>query len=281
MRYVQLERLRILEGWEDRSRQASKEIESLAPDQRKAAINARSEVWAGLKPALRKLSHNKCWYCETRQERSDNVVDHFRPKNRVAECPDHKGYWWLAFDWRNYRFSCTYCNSRRKDQNTGAIGGKQDYFPLLDEKARAYSPDDDINAEQPCLLDPTRATDPGLLWFQQDGQAVPRYGEAEKPLLHERAYKSIELYHLNYADTLECRKALFNEVNRLVMHGRRCFDRLENGHQMDHLADHSLEKVMRDMAEMLNERAEFSSAAKAYLHGFREDEWVEAILTSF
>ena len=101
------------------------------------------------------LSDDKCWYCESKQIRLDRHVDHYRPKNSVAECADHPGYWWLAFRSYNYRYSCTYCNSRRVDQRSGQAGGKADHFPLRDESRRAFSPDDPIDDEQPTLLDPT------------------------------------------------------------------------------------------------------------------------------
>lgn len=280
MRYIDLDDLKLPEGWEDRAQQALEEVRGLQLSQRKQAINARSVIWRDLKEALKKLSHGKCWYCETRQERSDNTVDHFRPKNKVAQCANHEGYWWLAFDWHNYRFSCTYCNSRRKDQDGGS-GGKQDHFPLLDEEKRAYSDQDDLDVERPCLLDPARATDPRLIWFREDGQAAPRYSEDERPISYQRADVSIRLYHLNYTDTMERRRVLYREVKRLVKNGDKCFDRLEDGDQVDDLADDSLDKVMRDLAKMVGESAEFSATARVYLLGFRDHAWVEGVLATF
>jgi len=70
-------------------------------------------------PSLEQLSREKCWYCETKQERSNMAVDHFRPKSGVAECAAHPGYWWLALAADNYRFACTYCNSLLKDGEAG------------------------------------------------------------------------------------------------------------------------------------------------------------------
>lgn len=280
MRYIDLDRLRLPDGWEDRARHALEEVRALPPSQRKQAINARSPIWRELKELLKDLANGKCWYCETRQERSDNAVDHFRPKNEVARCADHDGYWWLAFDWRNYRFSCTYCNSRRTDQNESS-GGKHTYFPLLNEENRAYSEQDSLDAEYPCLLDPTRATDPGLLWFREDGEAEPRYSADEKPVRHQRADVSIRLYHLNLTDTVERRRGLYNEIKRLVKNGDKSFDRLEDGDQIDDLADDSLNKAMGDLARMANEGAEFSAATRAYLLGFRNRAWVEEVLATF
>jgi hypothetical protein len=127
--------------------------------------------------------------------RSDNAVDHYRPKSRVAECPKHPGYWWLAFDWTNYRFSCTFCNSLRRDDQTESLGGKKDRFPLRDESRRAFGPDDTLDDEEPVLLDPTWFGDPPILWFDEDGRATENPSVAsEGSFPHARATVSIEAY---------------------------------------------------------------------------------------
>jgi hypothetical protein len=158
------------EGWEDKAKEAYETVLAVSPEGRSGAINRFSHLWTQLKDILHSHFHGKCWYCEAIQERSDNAVDHFRPKNKVFECPKHGGYWWLAFKWLNYRYSCTFCNSRRLNKD-GVAGGKHDHFPLEEEQKRAYTPEDDLDAEQPLLLDPTCPADPGLLWFDEDGQA--------------------------------------------------------------------------------------------------------------
>jgi uncharacterized protein (TIGR02646 family) len=157
MKFIDLRNFTLPEGWEGRVQKAREEIAALGDNTRAAGINERRTVWADLKELLGSLSHKKCWYCEARQERSDMQVDHFRPKNRLSEegCADHPGYWWLAFDWRNFRFCCTYCNSRREDPRTGTKGGKADRFPLREEARRCRTPEDILSDEQPVLLDPT------------------------------------------------------------------------------------------------------------------------------
>ena len=101
------------DGWEEKAKEAYETVLALSPEERSGAINRFSHLWTQLKDVLQSHFHGKCWYCEAIQERSDNAVDHFRPKNKVFECPKHGGYWWLAFKWLNYRYSCTFCNSRR------------------------------------------------------------------------------------------------------------------------------------------------------------------------
>src|SRR5207249_9483579 len=111
-------------GWDERARQALLEVSAIPNAERHTAINDRRDIWTALKPGLEKLAAKKCWYCESREVRSDKHVDHFRPKNRVNEvgCEKHPGYWWLAFEWKNFRYSCTFCNSRRVDKATGSAG---------------------------------------------------------------------------------------------------------------------------------------------------------------
>jgi 5-methylcytosine-specific restriction endonuclease McrA len=279
MIYVPREGLKFPENWEERVHKAQEEIKDLTPEERIKRINACAFIWHELKRELEKCSHHKCWYCESNQDRSDNNVDHFRPKGRVAECSDHEGYWWLAFEWTNYRFSCTFCNSRRKDLETSESGGKGDYFPLLDESKRARSPSDKLEEEQPLLLDPVKTTDPGLLWFDQNGLAVPKFSSKDRPILYRRAIKSIELYNLNYYKTLKKRSELYKDILKLVRAGDRYFNGYANG---DSDLEYALDQVYDRLRIMLNEKAEFSAATRSYLLGLRNDnrEWIDAVFTT-
>jgi hypothetical protein len=135
-------------------------LEGASPDDTKIIlselreeIGRHSHLWAELKRDLAKLSCGKCWYCESRENRSHLAVDHFRPKSGVTECRTHPGYWWLALAFENYRYACTYCNSLLRDVETGGIPGKGTHFPLIDETPRLFRPQD-ANGESPCLLDP-------------------------------------------------------------------------------------------------------------------------------
>lgn len=150
MRYIDLSKLTFPEGWIKIAKDAKTEANN---DIKK--INKKSHVWSEIKSYLEKLSFDKCWYCECKQIRSDNAVDHFRPKGRVANTePKHIGYTWLAFDYENYRYACTYCKSKRKNSDTDETEGKGDEFPLINESKRAYIESDNIKLEKPILLDP-------------------------------------------------------------------------------------------------------------------------------
>ncbi|MDJ0839198.1 MAG: hypothetical protein QNK37_21960 [Acidobacteriota bacterium] len=74
-----------------------------------------------------------CAFCQDglNHWKHESEVEHFRPKKRVAEAPDHGGYWWLAYDFRNMFLSCSHCNKHFK----------QDHFPLDDGSTRAHFSD--------------------------------------------------------------------------------------------------------------------------------------------
>jgi uncharacterized protein (TIGR02646 family) len=240
-------------------------------------INLQSEIWSSLKDILARLSNGKCWYCESRNLRSDNAVDHFRPKNKVVECPTHEGYWWLAFSWENYRFSCTFCNSKRRDREGGTVGGKHDHFPLAREEDRVFDEGGDLTREDPLLLDPATPGDPLLLWFMESGMAAERYSEANNRLGHLRAKTSIELYHLNHVDLVEARKALFVEIRRLVKEGDSHLSDWDHG---EHAARIAFNGVVENILGLLSSSADFSVSARNMIMGLRDINrpWLESIL---
>jgi uncharacterized protein (TIGR02646 family) len=280
VRHIDIEELlpHLPVDWEKRAKEALEEVRNAPPDKRSATVNKHARLWHELGNKLGLLSDNKCWYCESREIRSDNPVDHFRPKNRVDGCVGHDGYWWLAFDWHNYRFSCTYCNSRRKDRIGGTTGGKHDAFPILDEAKRVYSETDPISREDPELLDPTNRADPGCLWFEEDGRVVEKYNERQQPVLFRRACTSIELYHLNHVATKEVRKALFRKIRQLVDNGKVYFENWQAGNQA---AQVGLDSVIGDLRELINKKTGFSAAARAMLLGLRDAEhpWIDGVIT--
>lgn len=118
---------------------------------------------------LETLFHRKCAYCESHFRATGPVdVEHYRPKGGVEEDSSHPGYWWLAAKWTNLLPSCNDCNRRRKHR-TATLGmnyqllasskkqlsGKLDAFPIRGKK-RAACPSDDLDSEDPLLIDPTR-----------------------------------------------------------------------------------------------------------------------------
>jgi uncharacterized protein (TIGR02646 family) len=238
---------------------------------RKAAITAKNTLWSDLSDLLAEQSNGKCWYCESKELRSDNPIDHFRPKGKVVECPDHQGYWWLAFDWSNYRYACTYCNSRRVEADSA--GGKHDHFPL-------FTPPDwnkcqaDTNVEKPMLLDPTKANDCKLITFNQNGEACPNESDTLSDAF-KRADKSIELYHLNHKNTTRARKQIHQEIRQLVASTNELF---EQGLNAQSIAIESNIKNLIKKIRTTCKSTQFNTAAKLYLSQFDSHQWVKEIL---
>ncbi|EBH9978696.1 hypothetical protein EHH62_20325 [Salmonella enterica subsp. arizonae serovar 40:z36:-] len=199
MRYIDSSRLRLPDGWLGRASSAKEAVANGAsPDD-------YSSIWRELKNGLADLSNDKCWYCEMSIPRSDNAVDHFRPKGRVSDASnEHTGYRWLAFEQSNFRYACTFCNSRRKDIDGGTVGGKADRFPLLDESQRVYTQGSILN-ERPYLIDPCEIGGWRLLGCKREnGKPCASSDEQELKL---RAEVSIEIYHLHHEPTCKLRHA--------------------------------------------------------------------------
>lgn len=96
--------------WCRKAESLTEKLKRLTPEERKKLIE-KNNIWGELKEWLLQLSHGKCWYSEAKEIYSFYDVDHFRPKNRAKQLDgtERDGYWWLAFDWRNYRISGTAC----------------------------------------------------------------------------------------------------------------------------------------------------------------------------
>ena len=259
MRYINKDQLQLPDDWQLRSNAAIAD----GPEK----ISDHSNVWRDIKPALMDLSHNKCFYCEIIQERSDGTVDHFRPKSK---------YPWSAFRHSNYRFACTFCNSVRTDRESGETGGKGDSFPLLDEARRATCYEEE-KRESPILLDPCEPDEPGLIDFDQSGSPVPVYSEEEHPGRYRRANESIRFYHLGHSDLVDARKTLAVTIEHKIEAADELFPQTESGNAA---IDNSFAEHVRTLASCISEDAELSAFARRILAGHRHIQWVDSLLCS-
>jgi len=155
---------------------------------RAAGKGPNSDVWKQAKPQLRIESGGKCAYCEGKAAHvAHNDVEHFRPK---------ADYWWLAYCWDNYTYSCQLCNQKFKGANF-PIGGPHLVPPALPQGATpqqiealvgSLGPDPlDVtavkahrkllkpeNAGLPDPYDPGKSPEKLFVWF-----ADPLIGEVE------------------------------------------------------------------------------------------------------
>ena len=277
MRYIDLEALVPPDGWVERAdvalQQLREEIgraegEAVAAGEdpveaRRAAIRAgcavasRRRVWRDLAASMAVLGDDKCWYSECKNPGSDKEVDHFRPKGGVVEDSGHEGYWWLAFDWRNLRYACQWCNQRRRDRVNETGGGKGGHFPLQAGSPRAYSEDDDYGDERPILLDPVDPNDWKLLTFSPDGRATP--AREEGTVEHERARRSIDVYHLHCREMVAGRKSIATRIARVVREMEMVLARIAQPGQRG-----LYRSRVEELLDLIRADAEYSGAARAY-----------------
>lgn len=263
---MQRSKLSMPTGWLQRA-QVAKQAVAAGDDP-----NNHSNIWRDLKDGLASLLNDKCWYCESPIDRSDNAVDHFRPKNRVSDAINpHVGYRWLAFDPSNFRYACTYCNSRRLGVNTA--GGKADRFPLVDEETRVYS-EGAIDQEYPMLLDPCDLTDWKLLGCHQEN-GLPCATSAED-IPKQRAEVSIEVYHLNYEPTCKRRHAAAVQLMADIDDAKRFFELAtrDQSRRVDFI------KVAERLRQAIDRDAPFSGDMHFLMRGQRHTShpWIQDLL---
>lgn len=153
-----------------------------------------------VKDDLLKMQHNKCCYCESRfSATSYGAVEHFRPKGAVqqrkGEAKLFPGYYWLAYKWTNLLFSCEKCNTSHK----------RILFPLECSGKRARNHHDDLDAESPMFIDPSRDDPEKHLRFR--GEAIES--------LTERGAATVRGLGLRRDDLEEARREKLSTVRSL------------------------------------------------------------------
>ncbi len=237
-------------------------------EKRDAIIDRKSSQkhWSSLKNELKKLSYGKCWYSEARDIYSYYHVDHFRPKKRAIDDitgtrVERDGYWWFAFNYKNYRLS-------------GGVGNtlKADYFAVKSNCATC--PEDDCEDEQIYFLDPTRKNDPKKLTINEDGEIKPS-NSVETHWDHLRAKYTIRKLDLNFPDLLAARHLKWNICNRIVNE----IDILDAEYQASPSArrEERLDNKLDEVRRLIAPCAELSATARACLRASRRD-WALAIL---
>lgn len=266
MIYVDLGKVDVSGEWLAEATRLTHALMDASAEDRPTIIGQHEGVWRDLKRVLALVSHGKCWYCESLQNRSDNAVDHYRPKGRLAEDTAHGGYWWLSFNVENYRFSCTFCNSRRRDVERSTAGGKQDHFPVIDEQARARAPSDSLAAEQPLLLDPCRVGDVVLLWFDDGGQATVHPAYEGDVAAVARIAASRDIYHLDHGDIVRDRRRVYRDVTRLVKRADNAFAAMTGS---DPHARELFEDLLRQLKQRTNDESEYAAVARCAVRGLK------------
>ena len=237
-------------------------LDELGAHDLRAEYIKKHGTWTQLKAWLSQASENKCWYCEAKSTRATFDVDHFRPKLAITvdgiEIASHSGYYWLAYDYTNFRLSCQRCNRPEKNEK-GILRGKASEFPIQDETQRCAHAGVALSAESPRFLDPCVQTDCSLLAHAIDGEVKPAI-EDEKTWEYQRARYTIDRLGLNDWNTPETKKKSWRVLDDLI--------RLA-GNQPD---------VLQRLQEHLATDHEYASFFRAAIGTHREKTWVEALL---
>lgn len=229
----------------------------------RAEYLGKHRSWGVLKTWLSKLSHKKCWYCEAHSRRAPLDVDHFRPKLGVTvdgqSLPGESGYYWLAYEWWNFRLSCQRCNRpENNDQNTRR--GKWNEFPIQSENTRCTPTATTVHQEAPRFLDPCDQADCELLAFGIDGEVKP--SSASGTWEHERARYTIEQLGLNDWNVPEDRKKTWQGLSLLIK---------ASGHAPS-------AEVQTHVDQYLDENQEYARFFRSVIGTHRDKPWIEALL---
>jgi hypothetical protein len=242
---------------------------------RKALIEKHRGKWVACRQALSQLSAGKCWYMECKTPGADDDVDHYRPKNAVTEDETHPGYYWEAFNWRNFRLSCQRANRPKKGTDGATTLGKAAHFPLWAQSVRAMNPAADLLAERPLVLDPTNPLDPLILTFKPNGE-VDLSPEFKNDVFHEAKFAaSVLALHFNWPGFTDERSGIYSLVERAVDRGSRhapaSFPEFVNASQ-------DFKECISELVKLMDKESEYSSAARIYVQSFRHVWWVDGIV---
>jgi uncharacterized protein (TIGR02646 family) len=220
--------------------------------------------WGALKNWLKQFSSDKCWYCEAKSYRAPIDVDHFRPKlgttvDKVKHAT-HKGYYWLAYEWSNFRLSCQRCNRPEGDEQD-VLRGKNNEFPIQAETTRCNNVNGDLNDEDPRLLDPCVETDCMLLLHAINGEVKPNSDGGTWD--YQRARYTIELLGFNSWNAPEDKRSRWQDLNILI----DLADQLGN-----------TDAVESVISKHISSEYEYSSYFRSAVSTHRGKAWVEALL---
>jgi hypothetical protein len=229
--------------------------------ERNRLIDANSRLWTEIRDWLLELSHGKCWYSEAKELCSFYDIDHFRPKKQARNLDGtvRGGYWWLAFDWRNYRVAGSVCNRPNKSED-GEARGKADAFPLLDRSPVAGGPEDDISAEIIYLLDPADPDDPILMTFNEAGEPVSASSDRWSTA---RVELTIKLFHLDHQPLIDARKKVWTRCRLLLNRIQSLMH--EQGNVVSAVLKRELKSLLTDLRALLRSEAELAGTARACL----------------
>jgi hypothetical protein len=253
------------------------------------AVNKSDEIknignkWGDLKVDFINAFGDKCWYTEAPRIATDNDVDHFRPKAGAkmkntktasrttgTHVQQHQGYWWLAYEVSNYRYSSVFANRLRGE------GGKGEYFPLEDESSRAWTISDPIANEDITLLDPCNLDDVKLIKFDHTpGLAVSKYDQRTNPTVYERFEQSKKFYNLNESTIVKARLGVIDSIKKDLLILELLWDMPSNIRSM---RMHQITSTENSIILACDRKSSFSAAVIAIVNTKIAMPWMASLL---
>lgn len=269
--------------WEKRARNHLSTIEMKSKKER-SKYWSKNNIWSELYGALSELSGDKCWYTEAKENSSEWQVDHFRPKGKSLDEDGNiileEGYWWLSYDWRNFRLSGSLANLLRRGRfdEGDEVKGKGNFFPLRDKSRVSKVKDSKCGSEKPILLDPTNPNDVRLISFDQDGMPYETYDEYDNPFKYFRASFSIKCYGLKHKPLVRGRARVWNTCNEIV---EDTFNDLMVNKDDEEKIDESISSCVERLAKLANKKRPHSRVVFNYLKSKSQEEdfeWLDLAL---
>ena len=265
MIFIDIDKIKVEDAWNNKSIALTNEMISNIGSVKNVftLIDKNDGQWTRIKKELKKLSYGKCWFSESRDVYSHYHVEHFRPKKRAINLDKSKriGYWWLAFNFENYRLC-------------GSVGNTKKGNHFAVKRNIALSHTDPIDDEVIYFLDPTNLRDCSLLAFDENGKAYSKNTDSTS-FDFERVEYTIEWLDLNYDSLQTARKIKWKEVYNLILE----IDGLIINYNSNQSNSNKvkLEEKYKQVIKNISPCAEFSSTAKACLKASGR-EWAIDIL---
>ena len=258
--------------WLEKAQELSKRLAQLQNGAAELTEDAKdildtNTIWTEIKEDLEYLSFGKCWYSEAREKVSYYHVDHFRPKKRSIDSNGSKnnGYWWLAYEWKNYRISGSVINT-----------SKRDHFAVL--RNRAENPDMPIDDELIYLLDPTKQDDAFLLTFNENGEAMP-LDPNEDAWDYKRAKYTIEVLNLNSPKLVRARKFKWKKLSQIINTINNMKAQYNSTPSVRLQVE--LDRLKEQTRKLISPNSELSSTYRACLRASREEWAIDVLQTHF
>lgn len=254
--------------WVSLSSKRISALDLLTTQKERSAYLSKYNSWSVLKVWLAGISNQKCWYCEVDSLRAPCDVDHFRPKLDTTvfrTAIGHSGYYWLAYQWSNYRLSCIRCNRPEKDKDI--LHGKANEFALRCETKRCKDAGEGIADEEPTLLDPCCESDTLLLAYTLDGEVKPaaEVGTWE----YERASYTINVLGLNDFRVPEDKKKRWRALADFI----EVIDKKGNS-----LPKKLQDSIMGRLKDHVDSGHEYSSFFRSVIGTHRDKDWIDDII---